>query len=50
MRLDLFLTRGLPHAFRTGEWSRSGIQRMIAEGQVTVNGEKAKPSARLKLH
>ncbi|OGQ24982.1 MAG: hypothetical protein A3C54_00310 [Deltaproteobacteria bacterium RIFCSPHIGHO2_02_FULL_60_17] len=50
LRLDLFLTRGLPHASRTGEWSRSGIQRMIAEGQVTVNGEKAKPSARLKLH
>ncbi len=51
MRLDLFLARGLRNgASRTGEWSRSGIQRMIAEGQVTVNGEKAKPSARLRLH
>lgn len=50
MRLDLFLTRGLPHASPTGEWSRSGIQRMIAEGQITVNGERTKPSARLKLH
>ena len=48
MRLDLFLTRYYPCASPMEKWSRSGIQRMITEGQVTVNGQKTKPSTRLK--
>jgi 23S rRNA pseudouridine1911/1915/1917 synthase len=50
MRLDLFLARALADRFRAGGWSRSGIQRIIAEGQVALNGQQTKPSARLKLH
>lgn len=50
MRLDIFLARALSDRFPSGGWSRSGIQRMIAEGQVALNGLRTKPSARLKLH
>src|SRR5712692_10090879 len=48
MRLDLFLARqrlGPPGA---GEWSRSGIQRMIQGGQIVLNGRRTKPSTRLR--
>lgn len=48
MRLDLFLTRHFPDAPQAGRWSRSGIQRMIAEGQIILNGNRTKPSTRLK--
>ena len=48
LRLDLFLTRYYPCASLAQGWSRSGIQRMITEGQIAVNGQKAKPSTRLK--
>ncbi|MEK7342045.1 MAG: RluA family pseudouridine synthase [Candidatus Binatota bacterium] len=48
MRLDLFLTRNFPGVGQVEGWSRSGIQRMIAEGQITLNGRKAKPNTRLK--
>lgn len=48
MRLDLFLTRYYPCASPAQGWSRSGIQRMITEGEVALNGQKAKPSSRLK--
>jgi 23S rRNA pseudouridine1911/1915/1917 synthase len=46
MRLDLFLAREL--SARADGWSRSAIQKMIADGGVTLNGRKAKPGARLK--
>lgn len=48
MRLDLFLTRHLPEASPGGGWSRAGVQRMIVEGRVTLNGQKTKPGIRLK--
>ena len=51
MRLDLFLSRYFnPQAESQSGFSRSGIQRLIAEGQITLNGAAAKPSARLKLN
>jgi 23S rRNA pseudouridine1911/1915/1917 synthase len=43
-RLDLFLAS---HAVAL-ESTRSAIQKMIAEGAVTLNGRRAKPSARVK--
>lgn len=50
MRLDLFLARHLGNASSPTGLSRCEIQRLIFEGQVTLNGEKAKCSARLKAH
>jgi len=46
MRLDLFLAGRFPAAAGV---SRSAVQRLIAEGQVMLNGRPAKPSARLKI-
>jgi 23S rRNA pseudouridine1911/1915/1917 synthase len=46
MRLDLFLARDAPGV--VGEWTRSAIQKMIADGSITLNGRRAKPSARVK--
>ena len=48
-RLDIFLTRHSIAGQASG-LSRSGIQRLIGSGQITVNGYAAKPSARLKAH
>jgi 23S rRNA pseudouridine1911/1915/1917 synthase len=48
MRLDMFLTRNFI-AGRLKGLSRSGIQRLIGSGEITVNGKKTKPSARLKI-
>lgn len=48
MRLDLFLTRNFPPPSETEGLSRSGIQKMIAGGQVKLNGQKTKPGVRLK--
>jgi len=49
VRLDLFLTRhltaGVESRFGT---SRAGVQRLITEGHITLNGAMTKPSARLK--
>ncbi|MCJ7510456.1 MAG: RluA family pseudouridine synthase [Dehalococcoidia bacterium] len=42
-RLDAFLARRCEH-----ELSRSSAHRLIAEGQVTVNGAPSKPSHRLR--
>ncbi|HEY1372357.1 MAG TPA: RluA family pseudouridine synthase [Candidatus Binatia bacterium] len=44
MRLDHFLTR----RFAAGGFTRSGIQKLIADGAVILNGRKSKPGARLK--
>jgi 23S rRNA pseudouridine1911/1915/1917 synthase len=49
-RLDLFLTRCLPDIMKGEGFSRSGIQKLIAEGQITLNGKPAKASARLKTN
>lgn len=48
MRLDLFLAHHFPGPSEMGGWSRSGIQKMIAGGQITLNGQRTKPSTRLK--
>jgi len=48
VRLDLFLSAGFAHAHLDPGFSRAEIQRLIAEGQVTLNGSVSKPSARLK--
>jgi 23S rRNA pseudouridine1911/1915/1917 synthase len=50
MRLDLFLARHFVDGAARSGVSRSGIQRMIAEGQVRLNRQRAKSSARLKLN
>lgn len=42
------LPAGMIPAPETGGWSRSSVQRMIHEGQVTLNGRRTKPSTRLK--
>ena len=50
-RLDLYLTRHfLADPYPSSIFSRSEIQRLIGEGQVTVNGGPAKASTRLKLN
>jgi 23S rRNA pseudouridine1911/1915/1917 synthase len=50
IRLDLFLTRCLPEMMEGEELSRSGIQKLITEGQITLNGKPAKAGARLKTN
>ncbi len=50
IRLDLFLTRCLPDIMNRDGLSRSGIQKLIAAGQITLNGKPAKASARLKTN
>jgi 23S rRNA pseudouridine1911/1915/1917 synthase len=50
MRLDLFLARHLDSSSNSSALSRAGIQRLIVAGQVTINGRRAKSSARLRLH
>ncbi len=48
MRLDLFLARYFPAPSPVAGWSRAAIQKMIAEGSITLNGTRVKPSARLR--
>jgi 23S rRNA pseudouridine1911/1915/1917 synthase len=48
-RLDLFVTRSLGGR-EMPQLSRSGIQRLIDGGQITVNGRPAKASIRLKAN
>src|SRR4029077_14669984 len=50
MRLDLFVSRHLPDAMKHEVVSRSGIQKLIGEGQITLNGKVAKSGARLKIN
>jgi 23S rRNA pseudouridine1911/1915/1917 synthase len=49
VRLDVFVTRNFTEGQLIG-LTRSGIQRLIGGGQITVNGQKSKPSARLKTN
>ena len=48
MRLDLFLARELAALEAPGGLSRAEIQRLIIEGQITLNGAPTKASVRLK--
>ncbi|MBI2359563.1 MAG: RluA family pseudouridine synthase [Deltaproteobacteria bacterium] len=48
MRLDLFLTRHLGGLYPEEGWNRSGIQKMIGAGRITVNGRTSKPANRVK--
>ena len=50
MRLDLFLTRYFSRGSQQCEFSRSEIQRLIGEGEVTVNGNRSKPSVRVRVN
>lgn len=48
VRLDLFLAHHFRGSSQMEGLSRSGIQKMIAGGQVTLNDRRTKPGARLK--
>jgi 23S rRNA pseudouridine1911/1915/1917 synthase len=50
MRLDRFVSRCLPETLAVKGFSRAGIQKLIAEGQITLNGQPAKAAARLKIN
>jgi 23S rRNA pseudouridine1911/1915/1917 synthase len=50
MRLDLFLARHFLNRADSLRLSRSGLQRLIAEGQVTLNGRRVKCSARVNIN
>jgi 23S rRNA-/tRNA-specific pseudouridylate synthase len=50
MRLDLFITRHLLDAIESSGFSRSGIQKLIAAGQITLNGSRVKPATRLRFN
>jgi 23S rRNA pseudouridine1911/1915/1917 synthase len=50
MRLDIFLVERWAKAQAQLGLSRAEIQRLIDEGQITLNGAPAKASARLKAH
>ena len=48
MRLDVFVTQHFGETMEQHSFSRSRLQRLIAEGHITVNGAMAKSSTRLK--
>jgi 23S rRNA pseudouridine1911/1915/1917 synthase len=48
LRLDLFLARRFRSDAKSDVFSRAEVQRLISEGQVTINDRQAKASARLK--
>ena len=50
MRLDVFLAGRFAEAGTESALSRAEIQRLIAEGQVTLNGATTKSSARIKTN
>jgi 23S rRNA pseudouridine1911/1915/1917 synthase len=51
MRLDLYLARhSIGNAWPWPALSRAAVQKLIAEGQITLNGVAVKPSIRLKLN
>lgn len=49
IRLDLFVTRNFS-AGQSNALTRSAIQKLIGGGQITINGQKSKPSTRLKTN
>jgi 23S rRNA pseudouridine1911/1915/1917 synthase len=50
MRLDLYLTRHLSAETPSSGLSRGTIQKLIAEGKITLNGIPAKASTRVKFN
>ena len=50
LRLDVFLASRFAEAGPESALSRSEIQRLIAEGQVTLNGAMTKSSTRVKVN
>jgi 23S rRNA pseudouridine1911/1915/1917 synthase len=50
MRLDLYLTRYLLAEIPWSRLSRAAIQKLIAKGQITLNGVPTKASARVKFN
>jgi 23S rRNA pseudouridine1911/1915/1917 synthase len=48
LRLDLFLARQFSSDAKFDGFSRAELQRLITEGQITINNRQAKASARLK--
>jgi len=50
IRLDLFLTRHFLHESNPSKFSRSEIQRLIGKDEVTLNGSRVKPNARVKAN
>jgi len=48
LRLDLFIAQHFSRVVEHWGLSRAAVQRLIATGEITLNGERAKPSARLK--
>lgn len=48
MRLDVFIAQRLAAKLEQSGLSRSGIQRLVYDGSITLNGQKTKPSARIK--
>jgi 23S rRNA pseudouridine1911/1915/1917 synthase len=50
MRLDLYLTRHLSAETPWSGFSRGAIQKLIAEGKITLNGIPAKASTRVKFN
>ncbi|HXG51944.1 MAG TPA: RluA family pseudouridine synthase [candidate division Zixibacteria bacterium] len=50
VRLDVFVARRLAQVAGDEAISRAAAQKLIAAGLVTVNGARAKPATRLKLH
>lgn len=49
-RLDVFVARVWGEAGDVPALSRAHAQKLVSDGQVTVNGSPAKASARLKIH
>ncbi len=49
VRLDVFVTRNFTEG-QLSSFTRSGVQKLIGGGQITINGQKSKPSARLKIN
>jgi len=48
LRLDLFVTRHFSYQIEQWGLSRTTVQRLIAAGEITLNGEQVKPGARIK--
>jgi len=48
LRLDLFLTQCFARQIEEWGLSRTAVQRLIAAGEITLNGERVKPGTRVK--
>lgn len=49
-RLDLFVTRRFVTELEQAGLSRSAVKRLITKGEITVNGQRSKPSARVRVN